>query len=65
MFSIPAAVAVNMKKTQSQFDISYDDDFFVHESETPDSECSHDETCVEPTDMDITSELELTTFFWK
>lgn len=54
-----------MKKTQSQFDISYDDDFFVHESETPDSECSHDETCVEPTDMDITSELELTTFFWK
>ncbi|CAB4036496.1 Hypothetical predicted protein [Paramuricea clavata] len=44
-----------------QFDISYDDDLFVHESETPDSQCNHDETCVEPIDMDITSELELGT----
>ncbi|CAB3982209.1 Hypothetical predicted protein [Paramuricea clavata] len=44
-----------------QFDISYDDDLFVHESETSDSQCNHDETCVEPIDMDITSELELGT----
>ena len=39
-----------------QFDVSYDDDFLGHTSETPESNPS--ESCVQPIDMDITSELE-------
>ena len=39
-----------------QFDVSYDDDFLAHTSETPESNPS--ESCAQPIDMDITSELE-------